>query len=120
MLGCVLLVALGWFWPSQGAQQAVGRKEEGNLHLLRPDLRPRPLIARAKALEILKAASSRLAAAQTVKFTAIEFFESSSRHGHPLSFTTKSEVTLQRPDKLRVMMSRRWTGLGVPIMTERK
>src|SRR5438132_4925912 len=58
-----------------------------------------------KAIEILKAASSRLAAARTLKFTAIEFYESSSRQGHPLSLTTKSEVTLQRPDKLRVIMS---------------
>src|SRR5437870_8105983 len=58
-----------------------------------------------KAIEILKAASSRLAAARTMKFTAVEFYESSSRHGHPLSVTTKSEVTLQRPDKLRVITS---------------
>ena len=58
-----------------------------------------------KAIEILKATSSRLAAARTVTFTAVEFFEGSSRHGHPLSFTTKSEVALQRPDKLRVITS---------------
>jgi hypothetical protein len=55
-----------------------------------------------KALEILKAASSKLAAARTLKFNAIHFYESASRQGHPLAFTTKSEVTLQRPDKLRV------------------
>jgi hypothetical protein len=58
-----------------------------------------------KALEILKAASSKLAAARTLKFNAVHFYESSSRHGHPLAFTTKSEVTLQRPDKLRVIMT---------------
>ena len=58
-----------------------------------------------KALDILKAASSRLAATRTLKFNAVHFYESSSRHGHPLAFTTKSEVTLQRPDKLRVIMS---------------
>jgi hypothetical protein len=58
-----------------------------------------------KAIEVLKAASDRLAAARTLKFNAVHFYESSSRHGHPLAFTTKSEVTLQRPDKLRVIMS---------------
>lgn len=58
-----------------------------------------------KAIEILKAASSRLASARALKFNAIHFYESPSRHGHPLAFTTKSEVTLQRPDKLRVLMS---------------
>src|SRR5882724_1240892 len=58
-----------------------------------------------KALDILKAASGRLAAARTMKFNAVHFYESPSRHGHPLAFTTKSEVTLQRPDKLRASMS---------------
>src|SRR5258707_4004424 len=58
-----------------------------------------------KALDILKAASSRLAAAHTMKFTAGHFYESPSRQGHPLAFTTKSQVTLQRPDKLPVIMS---------------
>jgi hypothetical protein len=58
-----------------------------------------------KAIEILKAASTRLAAARTMKFTAVHFYENPSRQGHPLAFTTKSEVTLQRPDKLRVIMS---------------
>ena len=58
-----------------------------------------------KALDILKAASSRLAAARTMKFNAVHFYESPSRHGHPLAFTTKSQVTLQKPDKLRVIMS---------------
>src|SRR5438876_4163621 len=57
-----------------------------------------------KALDILKAASSRLAAAHTIKFNAVHFYENPSRHGHPLAFTTKSEVTLERPDKLRVIM----------------
>jgi hypothetical protein len=58
-----------------------------------------------KAIELLKATSDRLAAAHTVSFTAVEIYESSSRHGHPLAYATKSEVTLQRPDKLRVIMS---------------
>src|SRR5207249_2921714 len=57
-----------------------------------------------KALDILKAASSRLAAAHTIKFNAVHFYENPSRHGHTLAFTTKSEVALERPDKLRVIM----------------
>src|SRR5438093_9089454 len=46
-----------------------------------------------KALDILKAASSRLAAARTMKFTAIHFYERPSRQGHPLAFIKKSDVT---------------------------
>jgi hypothetical protein len=56
-----------------------------------------------KAMDILKAASSRLAAARTMSFTAVVTYESPSRLGTPLAYTTKSEVTLQRPDKLRVV-----------------
>src|SRR5271167_1362795 len=56
-----------------------------------------------KALAILKASSDRLAAAHTMAFTAVETYESPSRQGHPLVFVNKSEVTLQRPDKLRVI-----------------
>ncbi len=64
----------------------------------KPDLEP-------KAVEILKATSSRLAAARTMAFTAVETFESPSRQGHPLAFANKFLVTLQRPDKLRVILS---------------
>jgi hypothetical protein len=56
-----------------------------------------------KAIEILKAASSRLAAARTMSFTAVVSYESPSRLGTPLVYTTRNEVTLQRPDKLRVI-----------------
>ena len=56
-----------------------------------------------KALEILKAACDRLAAARTMSFTAVVTYESPCRFGTPLAYTTKSEVTLQRPDKLRVI-----------------
>jgi hypothetical protein len=56
-----------------------------------------------KAMDILKAACGRLAAAHTMSFTAVVTYESPSRLGTPLAYTTKSEVTLQRPDKLRVI-----------------
>jgi hypothetical protein len=62
----------------------------------KPDLEPR-------AIELLKASSDRLAAAHTLAFTAVESYESPSREGHPLVFVNKSEVILQRPDKLRVI-----------------
>jgi hypothetical protein len=56
-----------------------------------------------KAIDILKAASSRLASARTMSFTAVVSYENPSRLGPPIVYTTKSEVTLQRPDKLRVI-----------------
>jgi hypothetical protein len=36
-------------------------------------------------------------------FTAVVFYESPSRLGLPLVYATKSDVTLQRPDKLKVV-----------------
>jgi hypothetical protein len=63
-----------------------------------PDLGLEP-----KAIDILKAACSRLAAARSMTFTAVVTYESPSRLGPPLAYTTKSEITLQRPDKLRVI-----------------
>jgi hypothetical protein len=56
-----------------------------------------------KAMDVLKAASEQLAAARTMSFTAVVSYESPSRLGIPLIYTTRSEVTLQRPDKLRVI-----------------
>ena len=72
----------------------------------KPELEP-------KAIELLKATSDRLAAAHTLSFTAVEIFEHPSRHGHPLAYATKSDVTLQRPDKLRVLIAGRWSRLRV-------
>ncbi|MBB5460284.1 DUF2092 domain-containing protein [Paraburkholderia sp. Cpub6] len=56
-----------------------------------------------RAIEILKAASARLAAARSMSFTAVVSYESPSRLGPPLIYSTKSEVTMQRPDKLKVI-----------------
>jgi hypothetical protein len=65
---------------------------------------PPKLELEPKALEILKAASGRIAASHSVAFTAVELYESLSRQGVPLAYTTKYEVNLKRPDKLRVIM----------------
>ena len=64
----------------------------------KPDLEP-------KAIELLKAVSGRLAAAHTLSFTAVQMFESPSRQGPPLAYATKTDVTLQRPDRMRVIIS---------------
>jgi len=56
-----------------------------------------------KALDILKATSDKLSAARTLSFTAVELFEQLTRQDAPLGYTAKYEVTLQRPDKLRVL-----------------
>jgi hypothetical protein len=62
-----------------------------------------PPAIESKATDILKASSARLAAAKSMSFTAIVSYESPSRLGPPLIYSTKSEVTMQRPDKLKVI-----------------
>ena len=64
-----------------------------------------PLTLEPKAIEILKATSARLAAAQTMSFTAVETFESLSRQGAPLVYANKFEVTMHRPNKLKVILA---------------
>ena len=56
-----------------------------------------------KALNIIKAACAKLAAARTLSFSAIVSEESPSRLGPALVYTSRYSVTLQRPNKLRVL-----------------
>jgi len=55
------------------------------------------------ALALVKAMSEKLAAAKTLSFTAVTTYESTDRTGEPLAYMTLSQVTLQRPNKLRVI-----------------
>lgn len=63
---------------------------------------PAPMLE-PKAIEILKAACARLAAAHSMSFTAVISYENPSRLGPPLVYMVRDDVTLQRPDKLRVL-----------------
>lgn len=65
--------------------------------------KPAPPELEPKAIDILKAMSAKLAGSKAMSFTAIITYESPSRLGPPLSYTTISDVVMQRPDKLRVI-----------------
>jgi hypothetical protein len=101
-----LLLAFGVFLATSGhAQQPqpappAAKSAKAPKKAAAPAVEP---VLEPKALEILKAASDRLAAARTMRFTAVISYESPSLLGPPLVYTTTSEVTLQRPDKLRVL-----------------
>ena len=62
------------------------------------------LIVEPKAMDLLKAVSARLVAARSMSFTANVGYEFPSKFGPPLVYTTRYEVTMQRPDKLRILM----------------
>ena len=56
-----------------------------------------------KALELLKTTSKRLAESRSMSFTATVSYESPSALGPALVYSTRSEVTMQRPNRLRVI-----------------
>jgi hypothetical protein len=107
-IGWALLLASGVLLAAAGAGYAQSGPQAANkktaARAKTPVTEAKPAIElEPKAIDLLKAASSRLAAARTMSFTAVVTYESPSRLGQPLVYTTKSEVTLQRPDKLRVI-----------------
>jgi len=56
-----------------------------------------------KAMQILHTVCDTLSKAQTMSFTAVDTYERAARNGQPLYYSNKSQVMLQRPDKLRVI-----------------
>src|SRR5262245_27075640 len=105
-LRCALLLALGVFLATSGHAQPPPHTPQASKPAKAPKKAATPTVTpvlEPKALEILKAASDRLAVARSMRFTAVISYESPSRLGPPLVYTTTSEVALQRPDKLRVL-----------------
>jgi hypothetical protein len=106
---CALIVALSVLLAGSGyaAQPQQAKKSQGSKSTKPPAKAPAApavkLVIEPKAIDLLKASSARLAAAKSMAFTAVVSYESQSRFGPALVFTTKSDVTLQRPDKLRVI-----------------
>ena len=105
-LGRVLLLVLGVVLAAGDAQGAQPAPKASKPAAKTPSKASTPAVKpvlEPKAIELLKAASSRLANARSMSFTAVVSYESPSRLGPPLIYTTKSDVTVQRPDKLRVI-----------------
>lgn len=102
--GWVLALAIGALLVGSYAQSAPQAPKKKTATPKKPATAETKPVLEPKALEILKASSDRLAAAHSMAFTALESYESPSRQGHPLVYVNKSEVTLQRPDKLRVII----------------
>jgi hypothetical protein len=79
--------------PSQTAKPAKKSVEPAFKMVLEP-----------RAMELLKATSARLAAAKSMSFTATVNYEYPSQLGPPIAYTMRYDVTMQRPDKLKVVM----------------
>jgi len=94
----VLLVALGTLAVAEAQAQQTS---------LAPS--PPPAIE-PKAVEVLKAGCEVLASAKAMSFDALSTYEKAARNGQPLFYSTLNHVTMQRPNKLRVITP----GDGVP------
>jgi hypothetical protein len=102
-LSCLIALSLGsQSARAQAAAPAPQKKITPKAKPATPAVPAKPVLE-PKAIELLKASCARLAAAHTMSFTAEVTYESPSRMGFPLAYTTKSEVVMQRPDKLRVI-----------------
>ncbi len=56
-----------------------------------------------KAVDILKAAGAAIGGAKSLSFTAVSTYERFGRTGQPLYYSVLNEVSLERPNKLRVI-----------------
>ncbi|WP_186405477.1 DUF2092 domain-containing protein [Candidatus Accumulibacter aalborgensis] len=104
-VGRAALLALGIALAAgANAQQSLSeaRSQRARVPSKAAAVAPKPELE-AKAIDVLKATTDRLAKAQSMSFTAIVTYESPSRIGPALAYTTISEVVMQRPDKLRVV-----------------
>jgi hypothetical protein len=62
------------------------------------------MVLEPRAMDLLRAMSTKLAAAKSMSFTATASYEYPSKLGPPIVYTTRYDVTMQRPDKLRILM----------------
>ncbi|HTS59523.1 MAG TPA: DUF2092 domain-containing protein [Terriglobales bacterium] len=92
---CALAISVCGQTKQQTGTKKSGTTKSAPAQNLPPALEP-------KAIELLKATSEKISSARVVSFTAVELIESLSRQAVPLGYTTKYEVSLQRPNKLRV------------------
>ena len=83
--------------PAPKAAAQPGAKKAPAKPAFKPVLEPR-------AVEMLQAMSARLAAAKSLSFTAVASYEYPSRLGPPIVYTMRYDVSLQRPDLLKVVV----------------
>ena len=95
LAAAVLAVGVGLL-ASGCAQQATPPAAAAAPAAAQPALQP-------QAMAVLQAACDRLAAAPTMSFTALSTYQKNARNGQPLFYSKLNQVTVRRPDGLRVI-----------------
>jgi hypothetical protein len=91
-----LVLAVGLLMPGWAVGQTPPPASEPETQDFKPVLEPH-------AIELLKATSARLAAAKAMSFTAVVSYEYPSKLGPAIVYTVRYDVTMQRPDKLKIV-----------------
>ncbi len=108
LLAGVMLAATATAQPAQPAAAAVAAPapaaKPAKPAAKKPAAPPYKLVIEPRAMDLLKATSARLAAARTMTFTATVGYEFPSKLGPPIVYTMRYDVTMQRPDKLKILM----------------
>jgi hypothetical protein len=90
--------------PAAAAPKAAAPGKPAKKGAKKPAAPEFKLVLEPKAMDLLKATSARLAAAKGMSFTAVVGYEYPSKLGPPIVYTTRYDVTMQRPDKLRIIV----------------
>jgi hypothetical protein len=90
--------------PSAAKPAAAAKAAPAKPAARKPSANEFKLVLEPRAMELLKATSDRLAAAKAMSFTAVAGYEYPSKLGPPLVYSIRYDVTMQRPDRLRVLM----------------
>ena len=62
------------------------------------------LVVEPRAMDLLKATCAKLASAKSMSFTSTVSYQYPSKLGPPIVYTSRYDVAMQRPDKLKVVM----------------
>ncbi|MEA3149743.1 MAG: hypothetical protein QOD56_682 [Gammaproteobacteria bacterium] len=101
---CVMLVFTATMGAHAQPQDPKQTKPPGQTTTKSRPAAPAKMVLEPKAINLLKAASDRLAAAKSMTFTAVASYEYPSQLGPPILYTVRYDVAMQRPDKLRVII----------------
>jgi hypothetical protein len=102
MVGLGLLLATGV--GARAQQDAKPTKPPTRTSARSQPAQPAKMVLETRAIDLLKAASARLAAAKSMAFTAVVSYEYPSQLGPPIQYTVRYDVAMRRPDKLRVLI----------------
>ena len=83
------------------AKQATPAKAAKPARMTPPEFK---LVLEPRAMDLLNATCARLAAAKSMSFTATVSYQYPSKLGPPIVYTSRYDVTMQRPDRLKVVM----------------